>query len=81
MAERPRCQNRRAEMPANAPQCLCPACLLQRGMESEAVVLHTGEDRASSTTISRSSELPSLKIDPGDHIAMFRTDDCSLTRR
>ena len=36
MADRPRCPNCGDELPANAPQGLCPACLLKQGMESEA---------------------------------------------
>ena len=36
MTERKRCPNCGAETPANAPQGLCPACLLRQGLESEA---------------------------------------------
>jgi serine/threonine protein kinase len=36
MADRERCPSCGAEMPANAPQGLCPACLLQQGLDSEA---------------------------------------------
>ncbi len=35
MPERPRCPNCGEELPSNAPQGLCPACLLKQGMESE----------------------------------------------
>ena len=36
MAERERCQSCGNELPANAPQGLCPACLLRQGLESGA---------------------------------------------
>jgi serine/threonine protein kinase len=35
MAERERCRNCGGEMPGNAPQGLCPACLLRQGLESQ----------------------------------------------
>jgi len=35
MAENERCPNCGAEMPANAPQGLCPACLFQQGLRSD----------------------------------------------
>jgi eukaryotic-like serine/threonine-protein kinase len=34
MSERPRCPNCGEDLPLNAPQGLCPACLLKQGMES-----------------------------------------------
>ncbi len=37
MAERTRCPNCGEEMPLNAPQGLCPACLLRQGMESASI--------------------------------------------
>ena len=36
MAERERCPSCGNELPSNAPQGLCPACLLRQGLESEA---------------------------------------------
>ena len=36
MAERERCPSCGTELPANAPQGLCPACLLRQGLDSEA---------------------------------------------
>ena len=36
MAARERCPSCGNELPANAPQGLCPACLLKQGLESEA---------------------------------------------
>ena len=39
MVEPARCPNCKHELPVNAPQGLCPACLLARAMESEALSL------------------------------------------
>ncbi len=39
MAEPARCPNCKHELPVNAPQGLCPMCLLAQAMESEAVSL------------------------------------------
>src|SRR5437762_3524003 len=36
MAEPERCPNCGNELPANAPQGLCPACLLRQGLDSKA---------------------------------------------
>jgi serine/threonine protein kinase len=36
MAERERCPNCGSELPVNAPQGLCPACLLRQGLDAEA---------------------------------------------
>src|SRR5271156_2176688 len=43
MAESKRCPSCGLELPANAGQSFCPACLLRQGMESEALSLsHPG---------------------------------------
>src|SRR4051794_22341885 len=39
MAERGRCPSCGSELPAYAPQGLCPACLLRQGLETEAPAL------------------------------------------
>src|SRR5689334_5034761 len=39
MAERERCPNCGSELPVNAPQGLCPACLLRQGLDTEAPAL------------------------------------------
>ena len=44
MAERERCPGCGNELPPNAPQGLCPGCLLKQGMES------VGSDPPSSTS-------------------------------
>jgi hypothetical protein len=36
MPRRERCPNCGSELPINAPQVLCPACLLRRGLEAVA---------------------------------------------
>ncbi len=44
MVERKCCPSCGLELPANAGQSFCPACLLRQGMESEAMSLsHPGE--------------------------------------
>ena len=44
MPERDRCPNCGAQMQANAPHGLCPACLLGQGLENEEpTVTHRGE--------------------------------------
>jgi hypothetical protein len=49
MAEYEPCPNCDAEMQANAPHGLCPACLLGQGLENEeSTVAHTGESGADS---------------------------------
>ena len=53
MAERERCPGCGNELPANAPQGLCPACLLKQGMESEARILRRPRRRALPTPMQR----------------------------
>jgi Protein kinase domain len=41
------CPNCRSELPANAPQGLCPACLLQQGLDSEDSVALINQEESS----------------------------------
>jgi eukaryotic-like serine/threonine-protein kinase len=59
MTEGERCPNCGAEMRANAPQGLCPACLLRQGLESE------GTDPPSSALPSASDPDLTKTFQPG----------------
>jgi serine/threonine protein kinase len=61
MADRERCPNCGGEMAANAPQGLCPACLLRQGLESDdlLVPIDPESSSASATIQVRPSEPPS----------------------
>jgi serine/threonine protein kinase len=56
MAERERCPNCKSELPVNAPQGLCPACLLRQGLGIEESVAQLHSDPSS--TSSRNEEAP-----------------------
>ncbi len=60
MAERERCPSCGGELPANAPQGLCPACLLRQGLESEAT------DSPSSTPPSPPDPDATKTFEPGE---------------
>jgi serine/threonine protein kinase len=53
MAENKRCLQCGHELPANTPHGLCPECLLQQGMESDAAI---SSDRAESAATSAASD-------------------------
>ena len=80
MAERERCPNCGAEMPVNAPQGLCPACLLQQGMESD------GTEPPSSTPPSAPDPAATKTYKPGvnpddSEIAVEARRHAALLRR
>jgi serine/threonine-protein kinase len=59
MAEDERCPSCGSELPVNAPQGLCPACLLRQGLDTQAPDVSTqGEPTASGATREPSRALP-----------------------
>ena len=62
MAERRRCPNCGESMPLNAPQGLCPGCLLKQGMDSE------GEGPRSSAAARPPDPDPTKDYEPGAEV-------------
>ena len=60
MAERPTCPRCGSELPARAPQGLCPRCLLREGLDSEALSLANGGVPAATLTLSAEADGPGV---------------------
>lgn len=60
------CPNCGAERPANAPRGLCPRCLLQAGLNSEALRLARGQVGATVDLAGQASVLETLSVSLGE---------------
>ncbi len=69
MAERERCPNCGGEMPANAPQGLCPACLLQEGLARETTDLPAATPPSATDPVATKDYEPGAEPDGGSGVA------------
>ena len=69
MADRERCPNCGGEMPANAPQGLCPACLLRQGLEGEGTDPASSHQASPSDPDATDTFQPGAEPGPGDGAA------------
>ncbi len=74
MAETKRCPGCGLELPANAPEVFCPACLLHEGMQSEVAISADGGEAEATVAPSddaRSESRPILE-GPGSRIGPYK---------
>src|ERR1700678_2954422 len=65
MSERVRCPECSFELPANAPQGLCPACLLKQAMESRQSQGSNDTDRTPTPDPHRTTSVDPGQAQPG----------------